>query len=77
MSDFGRKDFSSNIKEGIMPDHSKSATRRVKENVTDALDHVAAGVNPDGNKSASQKVFDKSRREKEHHTHTGPLDKAS
>lgn len=58
MSDFGRKDFSTNIKQGIvsqplipnplcqpantpqMPDHSKSATRRAKENTTDVLDRT-------------------------------------
>ncbi|KAI5851326.1 heat shock protein 9/12-domain-containing protein [Morchella snyderi] len=75
MSDLGRKDFSTKAKEEITPDHSKSTAQRVKEGVTDTADHAAAGLNPDGNKSTTQEVFDKGRREKDHQTNDGPIDK--
>ncbi|RPB14777.1 putative chaperone/heat shock protein Hsp12 [Morchella conica CCBAS932] len=75
MSDLGRKDFSTKAKEELTPDHSKSAAQRVKEGITDTTDRAAAGVNPDSNKSTTQEAFDKTRREKDHQTNDGPIDK--
>ncbi|KAL0633930.1 hypothetical protein Q9L58_007172 [Maublancomyces gigas] len=76
MSDIGRKDFSTQAKEKITPDHSKSVTERVTEAVTGTTDRAAAGINPDSNKSTTQEAFDKSRREKDHVTNDGPINKS-
>lgn len=41
MSDAGRKDFSDKMKEGMVPDSTKSTQTKMKETVTDAGDKVA------------------------------------
>lgn len=70
-----RQTVMTNIIKTQTPDHSKSAAQRVKEGVTDTTDRAAAGVNPDSNKSTTQEAFDKTRREKDHQTNDGPIDK--
>ncbi|RPA76086.1 putative chaperone/heat shock protein Hsp12 [Ascobolus immersus RN42] len=71
MTDFGRKDFSTQAKEKMTPDSSKSAAQRTKESVTDIGDRVAADLKPDSSKSGTQEVFDKGRRSKDTHTDGG------
>lgn len=111
MSDYARKDLSTQAKEAIVrqslllsnpalltglsrspttPSPPPSASRRplpapltVRTRIPPArvltavniIPGAAAGVNPDSNKSTTQEVFDKSRREKDHHTNDGPIDK--
>lgn len=41
MSDAGRKDWSDKVKEGVVPDSSKSTQQKVKETVTDTGDKLA------------------------------------
>jgi hypothetical protein len=50
MSDAGRKDFSTKMKEGITPDSSKSTQTKMKETVTDGTDKFARGAQPDHDK---------------------------
>ena len=38
MSDAGRKDFHDKVKEGMVPDSTKSTQTKIKENFTDAGD---------------------------------------
>lgn len=61
MSDPGRKSFTQQAKEKIVPDESKPISERIKEKVTDAADKVAAVVQPNETKSGPQKVFDTAR----------------
>ncbi|KAI9796521.1 MAG: hypothetical protein M1835_003855 [Candelina submexicana] len=70
MSDAGRKDFSTKIKETITPDSSKSSKDKVKENVTDHADKAARGVQSDHDKSTSQSLMDKMGRMTDNHSHT-------
>jgi hypothetical protein len=41
MSDLGRKDMSTKMKEGITPDSTKSTTQKISEGVTDTGDKFA------------------------------------
>jgi len=71
MSDLGRKDFSTQAKEKITPDSSKSTLDKASEGVTNTADRVAGAVQGDGGKSTTQEAFDKTRREKDHQVHGG------
>jgi hypothetical protein len=46
MSDFGRKDFHTKAKEGLIPDSTKSTSQKTKETFTDAGDKLARYVCP-------------------------------
>ncbi|OCL04310.1 putative chaperone/heat shock protein Hsp12 [Glonium stellatum] len=71
MSDAGRKDFSTKMKEEITPDSSKSTQQKVKETFTDTGDKLARGAQPDSEKSTGQEVSDKFGRSKDEHVHGG------
>lgn len=69
MSDAGRKDFSTKMTEGMVPDSSKSTQQKMKETVTDTGDKIARGVQPDDQKSAGQNLTDKMGRSKDREVH--------
>jgi hypothetical protein len=71
MSDFGRKDFSTQMKEGMQPDSTKSTADKMKESVTDAGDKVSRNVVPDTHKSDSQGVADNLTQSKDNTVHGG------
>jgi hypothetical protein len=71
MSDLGRKDFSTQAKEKLTPDSSKSTLDKASEGVTNTADRVAGAVQGDSGKSTTQEAFDKTRREKDHQVHGG------
>lgn len=66
MSDLGRKDFSTQAKEKMTPNSSKSTLDKAKESVTGAADRLGGGATSDKDKSTTQEMFDKGRREKHH-----------
>ncbi|KAI5793905.1 putative chaperone/heat shock protein Hsp12 [Peziza echinospora] len=71
MSDLGRKDFSTQAKEKITPDSSKSTLDKAGEGITNTADKVAGAVQGDASKSNTQSAFDKTRREKDNAVHGG------
>ena len=54
----GRKDFSTQAKEGLQPDSQKSVFEKAKEGVTNAIDSVSGAAQPQQDKSAAQKAGD-------------------
>ncbi|KAF1956850.1 hypothetical protein CC80DRAFT_412469 [Byssothecium circinans] len=73
MSDAGRKDFHDKVKEGIVPDSTKSTQTKVKESFTDAGDKLARGTQPDSSKSHGQEFTDKVGRSHDRNVHgSGP-----
>ena len=69
MSDAGRKDFSDKMKEGMVPDSTKSTQTKMKETFTDTGDKVARGLQPDDQKSTGQEFTDKMGRSKDREVH--------
>jgi Heat shock protein 9/12 len=65
MSDQGRKDFTTKMKEKITPDSSKSTYDKTKEDTTDLADKAQAEFQSDSSKGTTQAAFDKGKREKE------------
>ncbi|KAG0136033.1 heat shock protein 9/12-domain-containing protein [Tuber indicum] len=65
MSETFRKDFSTQAREEITPDSSKSTLDRAKESVTGTADRAAGGLQSDHHKSNTQEAFDRTRREKD------------
>ncbi|KAF2641598.1 hypothetical protein P280DRAFT_469193 [Massarina eburnea CBS 473.64] len=73
MSDVGRKDFHTKVKEGIVPDSTKSTQTKVKESFTDTGDKFARGAQPDSSKSHGQEFTDKVGRSHDREVHgSGP-----
>ncbi|KAI9706142.1 MAG: hypothetical protein M1812_008251 [Candelaria pacifica] len=70
MTDTGRKDLSTKIKETVTPNSSKSTQDKLKENVTDHADKAARGAQPDSSKSTGQSLMDKMGRMTDSHSHT-------
>ncbi|OJJ50678.1 hypothetical protein ASPZODRAFT_11537 [Penicilliopsis zonata CBS 506.65] len=62
MSDAGRKDWSTQLKEGMIPDSSKSTQDQMRESFTDNVDKLARGAQPDSSKSWTQEAGDKANR---------------
>ncbi|KAK8212823.1 hypothetical protein M8818_002988 [Zalaria obscura] len=58
MSDLGRKDLSSSVKDSVTPDSQKSTFDSAKDSVTGTADRVAGAVQPEDQKSTSQKAAD-------------------
>ncbi|RPA87708.1 hypothetical protein BJ508DRAFT_410437 [Ascobolus immersus RN42] len=58
MSDFGRKDLSSQVHDAVKPDSQKTTTEHIGDNLTGAADRVAAAVQPNSEKSNTQAAGD-------------------
>lgn len=61
MSDFGRKNFTTQIAEKVTPQQEKSTGEKLKETFTGLGDKVAAAITPQQKKSVPQQVADKAR----------------
>ena len=61
MSDFGRKDLSTQIAEKATPQSQKTTGEKLKESVTGAVDKAKAVVTPNSQKSIPQQVADETR----------------
>ncbi|KAF2459265.1 heat shock protein 9/12-domain-containing protein [Lineolata rhizophorae] len=71
MSDDARKGFTTQAKEHLQPDSTKSTQEKTKETATDAADKAARGAQPDDQKSTQQSIGDKVGRSKDEHKHGG------
>jgi hypothetical protein len=58
-------------KEELTPDSSKSTQQKLSENVTDTADRVVRGGQPDDSKSNVQSTFDKTQRTSDNEAHGG------
>ncbi|KAJ9623665.1 hypothetical protein H2203_005927 [Taxawa tesnikishii (nom. ined.)] len=58
MSDAGRKDLSSSLKDSVTPDSQKSGLDQAKDSVTGTADKVAGSLQPESQKSTGQQAAD-------------------
>ncbi|ETN46640.1 uncharacterized protein HMPREF1541_00826 [Cyphellophora europaea CBS 101466] len=78
MSDPGRKNFSTKVKESITPGIFKSRSEKVKEHTTDNADTAARESQPDSTRGALQAGADKVGRAQDRVVHgtSGPKKKS-
>lgn len=62
---------STEAKEEITPDSTKSTQEKVKETFTDTTDRLARGAQTDDSKSGPQEAFDKTQRAHDNEAHGG------
>ncbi|KAI9814719.1 MAG: hypothetical protein M1826_002165 [Phylliscum demangeonii] len=61
MADTGRKDVTSQLKEKVTPDSSKSTGQKLSENVSGTVDKGLGALQPESEKSTTQKLSDSTR----------------
>ncbi|KAL1956182.1 hypothetical protein VTO42DRAFT_7529 [Malbranchea cinnamomea] len=71
MSDPGRKDFTTQAKETMTPESTKSTQQKMKETMSDTADRLTRGVQPDEHKGGTQETFDKAQRSSDENVHGG------